>query len=103
MHKVIEGIWVLALDFLQHMYPLPVLRIRSIFFGSASNLGMVLMFNKIKKNVWHFLTKSNHLMTLKIKDTKLFGRNCILDNDIKRENLNYKCLFVDKGSGSGSG
>ena len=40
-------------------------------------------------------------MTLKIKDKKIFGRNCILDNDILRENLNYRGLFVDKGSGSG--
>ena len=31
---------------------------------------------------YHFYTKSKHLMTLKIKDKKLFGRNCILDNFI---------------------
>ena len=31
---------------------------------------------------WHFLTKSNHLMTFKIKDKKLFGRNCIFDHFI---------------------
>ena len=48
------------------------------------------------------LTKSKHLMTLKIKDKKkLFGRSCILDNFISRENLNYKSLFAYKGSGSG--
>ena len=41
-------------------------------------------------------------MTRKIKDKK-FGRNCILDNDVEREKLNYRGLFVDKGSGSGSG
>ena len=40
-------------------------------------------------------------MTLKIKDNKLFGRKCILDNFISREILNYKGLFVYKGSGSG--
>ena len=40
-------------------------------------------------------------MTLKIKDKKLFGRNGILDNFIQRENLNYRGLFEDKGSGSG--
>ena len=40
-------------------------------------------------------------MTLKIKDTKLFGRTCILDNFIYRESLNYRDLFVNKGSGSG--
>ena len=42
--------------------------------------------------LWHFLTKSKHLMTLKIKDTFIW-----------RENLNYRGLFVDTGSGSGSG
>ena len=42
-------------------------------------------------------------MTLKIKDKKVFGRNCILEIFIKPENWNYRCLFVDKGSGSGSG
>ena len=50
-----------------------------------------------------FLTKSKHLITLKIKDKKLFGRNCILNNLIKSENLNYRGLFVAKGSGSGYG
>ena len=30
----------------------------------------------------------------------LFWQNCILDNFLQRENLNYKGLFVDKGSGS---
>ena len=40
-------------------------------------------------------------MTLKIKDKKLFGQNCILDNFILRENLNNRGPFVDKGSGSG--
>ena len=44
------------------------------------------------------LIKPKHLMTLKIKDKKLFGRNCILDNFISRENLNYRGLFVDEGS-----
>ena len=53
------------------------------------------MLSKINIFLWHFLTKSKHLMTLKIKDKKLFARNCILD-------LNYRGLFVDKGSGSGS-
>ena len=42
-----------------------------------------------------------YLMTLKIKDKKLFGRTCLLDNFISRENLNYRGLFVYKGSGSG--
>ena len=41
-------------------------------------------------------------MALKIKDKKLYGRNCILNNFITRENLNYRDLFVDKQSGSGS-
>ena len=36
-------------------------------------------------------------MTLKIKDKFFFGRNCILDNFIKRENLNYRGLFEDPG------
>ena len=40
-------------------------------------------------------------MTLKIKNKKLFWRNCYLDNFIKRDNQNYKGLYVDKGSGSG--
>ena len=40
-------------------------------------------------------------MTLKIEDKQSFGRNCILDNFIWRENLTYMGLFVDKGSGSG--
>ena len=35
-----------------------------------------------RQMLWHFLTKSKHLMTLKIKDKKLFGRNCISDNFI---------------------
>ena len=42
-------------------------------------------------------------MTLKIKDKKLFGRNCNLDNFTWREILNFRVLFVDKGSRSGSG
>ena len=37
-------------------------------------------------------------MTLKIKDKKIFGRNCILDNFISRENLNFMSLFVYHGS-----
>ena len=40
-------------------------------------------------------------MTLKIKVKKLFGRNCILDNFIERENLNWSGLFLDIGSGFG--
>ena len=32
-------------------------------------------------------------MTLIIKDKKLFGQNCILDNFIYRENLNYRVFF----------
>ena len=32
-----------------------------------------------------YLTKSKHPMTLKIKDKKLFKRNCILDNYITRK------------------
>ena len=61
----------------------PVLRIRHFFLepdplirflksGSGSYLDMFLMLSKI----WHFLTKSKHLMILKIKDN--IGRNCIL-------------------------
>ena len=48
-------------------------------------------------------------MTFKIKFKKLFGRNCILDNFISRENLNYRGLDPDLGdpnrpdpTGSGS-
>ena len=37
-------------------------------------------------------------MTIKIKDKKLLGLKCILDNCIQREYLNYRGLFVDKGS-----
>ena len=33
--------------------------------------------------LWHFLTKSIHPMTLKIKDNKLFGRNCILKLEVQ--------------------
>ena len=33
-------------------------------------LDMFLMFSKINIFFWHFLTNSNHLMTLKIKDKK---------------------------------
>ena len=39
-------------------------------------------------------------MTLKIKDKKKFGRNCILDNFITRKS-ELLGPFVDKGSGSG--
>ena len=41
--------------------------------------------------------------TKKSQIKQLFGRNSILNNFIKRENLNYRGLFVDKGSGYGSG
>ena len=34
-------------------------------------------------------------MTLKIKDKKILGRNCISDNFIQRENLNLLSLLVD--------
>ena len=40
--------------------------------------------------------------TQKSEIKQLFGRNCILDNFILRENLNYRGLFMDKESGSGS-
>ena len=40
-------------------------------------------------------------MTLKIKGKKLYGRNCLLDKFIWRENLKYSGLFVDKRSGAG--
>ena len=39
--------------------------------GSGSYLEMFLMFSKIKKMLWHFYTKSKHLMRLKIKDKKI--------------------------------
>ena len=40
-------------------------------------------------------------MTHKVKDKKkLFGRNVISDNFIKRKNLNYRGLYEDKESGS---
>ena len=38
-------------------------------------------------------------MTLKIKEKNYFG-NCILDNFYIMRNLNYRDLFVVKGSGS---
>ena len=38
-------------------------------------------------------------MTLKIKDKKIFERNCILDNFITRK-FELQDLFVDKGSGT---
>ena len=44
------------------------------------------MFSKINIFfLWHFLTKSKHPMTLKIKDKKLVWRNCMLDNFITRK------------------
>ena len=47
---------------------------------------MFLMFSNVNSFLWHFLTKSKHPMTLKIKDKKkLFGRNCILGNFITRK------------------
>ena len=69
--------------------------------GSGFYLDMFLMFFEINKFLLHFYTKSKHFLTLKIKDYKLFWRNCILDNFIQRENKNYRGLFVDKGSRSG--
>ena len=36
--------------------------------------------------------KDKNSMTLKIKDEKLFGQNCILDN-LERENLNTMGSF----------
>ena len=79
-----------------------LLRIRSIFSGSGSadpvlkiririririllNTRYVFDVQQKKYFLWHFLTKSKHHMTLKIKDKKLFGRNCILDNFITRK------------------
>ena len=75
---------------------MPVLRIRSIFriririhgsgfqnlypdpgdpkktgYGSGSYLDMFLMLSK-KNLLWHFYTKSKHVMTLKIKEKKIF-------------------------------
>ena len=35
-------------------------------------LDMLLMFSKINNFLWHFLTKSKHYMTLKIKDKKKY-------------------------------
>ena len=50
--------------------------------GSESYLYMFLMFSKINIFLMAFSYQTQHLMTLKIKDQKLFGRNCILDNFI---------------------
>ena len=52
--------------------------------GSGSYVEMFSMLSKIIIFVWLFLTKSKHLLTHKIKDKKLFGRNCSLDNFIWR-------------------
>ena len=42
--------------------------------GSASRsyLDVFLMLSKINNFSWHFLTKCKHLLTLKIRDKKLF-------------------------------
>ena len=52
--------------------------------GSGYNLDMFLMFSKITFFYGIYLPNLNnkHLMTLKIKDKKLFGQNCILYNFI---------------------
>ena len=42
------------------------------------------------------------LRYVNIKDKKLFSQNCIIDNFIYRENLNYSSLFVERESTSGS-
>ena len=54
--------------------------------GSGSYLDMFSMFSKINYFLWHFLTKSKHLMTLEIKDkiiilTKLYFIQKILYNE----------------------
>ena len=46
--------------------------------GSGSYLDVFLIFNKTNIFYGIFFSKSKHLMTLKIKDKKLLGRNCIL-------------------------
>ena len=61
---------------------------------------MFLMLNKINNFVMAFTYPNQYLLTLKIKDKKYSERNCILHNFIKRENKNYKGIFVDRGSGS---
>ena len=40
--------------------------------GSGSYIDMVLMWSKINNFLWLFLSKSKHLMILKIKDKKYF-------------------------------
>ena len=49
--------------------------------GSVFYLVLILDVQQNKYVLWHFLDKSKHPMRLKIKDKKLFGRNCILDNE----------------------
>ena len=60
------------------------------------------MFSKINNLLWHFLTKSNHLLTLKIKDKKYFDKTVL-----KSENILVTGVFFwikdPTGSGSGSG
>ena len=52
------------------------------FFPDPVLLRYAFDVSKINIFLWHFLTKSKHPITLKIKDKKLFGRNCILDSFI---------------------
>ena len=69
--------------------------------GSGSYLDMFMMYSKINNFYDIFLPNLKILWHFKIKDKKLYGQNCILDNFIQRENLNYRGLFVEKGSESG--
>ena len=70
------------------------------FFGSGSYLDMFLMFSKINNFLWHFDTKSKHLMTPKIKDKKKYFDETVFLTILYNERIIITWgLFVDKGSG----
>ena len=56
------------------------------------------MFFDVEQNKSFFIAFSyqilGHLMTLKIKDNKLFGRNCILVNFMYREYYRITGIFL---------
>ena len=69
--------------------------------GSGSFLDMFLMFSKINIFVWHILTKSKHLVTLKIKDKKIILTTLYFRQFYITRKFELQGSFVDKGSGSG--
>ena len=61
---------------------------------SRSYLEMFLMFSKIIKNLWHFYTKSKHLMRLQIKDKKIIWTKLYFRQFYVTRNKNSRGLFV---------